>query len=872
MGKLKPILLTCVMLYLFAEVSFGAVSKKTDPEVLSQANWITIPFVENKGQLEDPNTLFYSDIFVGRVSVNRDGSIGYYLAGKNADDQKQITEITKRLCGALKTAPSGAQKATARVSYFRGKDPQKWVTDIPTFDCVNMGEITPGISLKLKAHGNNVEKIISVLPGADPQKIQLLIEGAKELRLTAEGELEVHTGAGSLRFSQPLAYQWIDGKKAPVDVAYTIKGRSYGFKLAAYDQTKELIIDPLITAIFAGTTGEETRPSCMAADSQGNIYVAGKSAGQLAVFKFDIGLEKLLGSALFGKYLDGWPYRNIFDIAIDDQDAIYLVGGTMDSNFPVTEGAFDTEIGGGEGEDGFVIKFNADLNTILASTFIGKKETDVAFGLTLDPNDNVYVVGMTVNPDFQGDGPTPFPTSPGAYDTDPGEPGKTKAFIARLDSELKNLGAATLLGYNGDENSGDFRLQDRVYDVAIDADGNVVVAGETQSTRFPVTSNCADAKFGGRWESFISKFDPNLQNLLASTFLGGANDERINVLQIDSDNKIVIAGWTTSSDFPVIQDNFDTSYNLYEDGFVSRLNSELTTIEASTFLGGDGTEQVSDMVIYEDGRVLLCGGTGSSNFPITDNAHDDTFNGPSTNDFYKGDGFITIFDPTFTTCSESTFLGGRFFDHIVSVLLNNQDIVLAGETSSDNFPYVVELKGDSDAFVCRFNTDETPQPLPSAGSGHWLSKSYVHEVSSLYLDIDICEDGSFRGTWDVYICAPGCVLRKNPSFEPIFGTIDFEKKTGLLNMPESEGCMDIPFVIDKQTSDYLRISINPGEELSNCYGSTKSVLYYQGESENGKCDDEPIGPGENPGGGGGSGGCFMSIFDDSGTCLRAFFE
>ena len=670
MNGRKAVILTCLALFILMNIASGAVLRTTDfdPAVLSKANRITIPFVENKGQLEDANILYYANTFAARVAVNRDGSIAYRLA-KNQRGKEDLSLLIRETPGtALRTAPKGERKAAAKANHFMGKDPQKWVTDIPTFNSVNMGEIYAGVSLKLQAHGNNVEKIFSVGPGADPQKIRLFIEGAKELRLTAEGELEVHTGVGSLRFSQPLAYQWIDGRKAPVDVAYTVKGRSYGFKLAAYDQTKELIIDPLITAIFQGTTGAVTRPSCMTADSQGNIYVAGKSDGQLAVFKFDSRLEKLLGSALFDRMpYHGWLYHNIFDIAIDDQDAIYLAGGTMASNFPVTEGAFDTEIAGEV--DGFVIKFNADLNTILASTFIGTREVDVAFGLTLDSNDNVYVVGMTVNPEYQGDNLTPFPTSPGAYDTDPGEPGKTKAFIARLDSELKSLGAATLLGYNGDENRGDYRLQDIAYDVAIDADGNVVIAGETQSPRFPVSSNCADAKFGGDWESFISKFDPNLQNLLASTFLGGANDERINVLGIGPGNKIVVAGWTTSSDFPVIQDNFDTSYNLYEDGFVSKLNSDLTTIEASTFLGGDGTEQVSDMVIHEDGRVLVCGGTGSANFPVTDNAHDDTFNGPSTNDFYKGDGFITIFDPTLTTCSESTFLGGRFFDHIVSVLL-----------------------------------------------------------------------------------------------------------------------------------------------------------------------------------------------------------
>lgn len=403
---------------------------------------------------------------------------------------------------------------------------------------------------------------------------------------------------------------------------------------------------------------------------------------------------------------------NVFDISVDSQDAIYLVGGTSDKNFPVTEGAFDTELEDGwygATEEGFVIKYNADLNTILASTFIGAREDDVVFGLAVDTNDNVYVVGKTTNPVYNADdGVTPFPTTPGAYDTNLGVRSKTKAFIALLDSGLQNLLASTLLGYNGDENRDDYNLDDHAYDVAIDADGNVVVAGGTQSKSFPVTSNCADATFQGGWESFVSKFDPDLQNLLASTFLGGANNERVNVLGIDPNNAIVVAGWTLSSDFPVVQGNFDTSYNLYEDGFVSRLNSELTTIEASTFLGGDGAEQVSDMVILEDGTVLLCGGTGSSNFPVTKESYDPIFNGGHTGDFYEGDGFLTILD---------------------------------------------------------------------------------------------------------------------------------------------------------QPPDKLRISINPGEETSNCFGSTGSRLNYQGESGNGKCNDVLIGPDKDKdsGGGGGGGGCFVSV-------------
>ena len=558
---------------------------------MTKANRITIPFVENKGQLEEPNVLFYSNTFIGRVSVNKDASIGYELGPSSGDKEKQHHSIRETLGGALKPLPSGGQKATAKVSHFRGKDPAKWVKDLSTFNTVDMGEVYKGIRLSLQAHGNNVEKIFHVQPGADPKAIQLTVEGADALRLTPQGELEVNAGTRSMRFTRPVAYQNVDGKKTPVDVAYAVNGKSYGFKVAAYDRTKELIIDPLITAIFQGTTKEYTKPQCMAADSQGNsIYVAGHSANQLAVFKFDSQLETLQGSALFGQ--SGVFYPSVYDIAIDSQGAVYLVGSTEDENFFVTEGSFDTVFECGEyyyfRADGFIIKYNADLNTILASTFIGEDGNDVAFGLAIDSNDNVYVVGGMKNPVNSADAAeddTPFPTTSGAYDTNPGQYNKTKAFVALLDSGLQTLQASTLLGSNGEEKGNDHYMNDSAFDVAIDADGNIVVAGRTRSSDFPVTDNCADDSFQGESEAFVAKFDPNLQQLLASNFIGGANEEKANVLAIDANNEIVVAGWTLSSDFPVVQGNYDTSYSAYEDGFVSRLNSELTAITASTFIG-----------------------------------------------------------------------------------------------------------------------------------------------------------------------------------------------------------------------------------------------------------------------------------------------
>jgi hypothetical protein len=375
-----------------------------------------------------------------------------------------------------------------------------------------------------------------------------------------------------------------------------------------------------------------------------------------------------------------------------------------------------------------------------------------------------------------------------------------------------------------------------------------------------------DANFQGESEAFVSKFDPDLKQLLASTFLGGASGEQANVLDVTGNNEILVAGWTMSSDFPVFQGSYDTGYNCYEDGFVSRLSNDLTAISASTFLGGDGVEQVSDIGIGDDGKVFVCGGTDSSDFPVTGNADDRTFNGSLANShtskFHDGDGFITIFDQALTILSNSTYLGGRSGDHSTAILINKDDIIVAGETRSDNFPYMIEAKGDSDGFVCRFNPNDSPEPLPSARPGHWRSNDSGF-ADMIHLDIDICEDGSYTGIWRMYFCLNdlNCYIADDFPPEPVTGTMEFQNISGTLSL--NEECKNLPITIIKQSPDKLRIGIVPDDEKDNCLGSIMSYLTYQGESEYGKCqvgpdDDDDT---DNDGGGGG-GGCFLKSIDD----------
>ena len=167
--------------------------------------------------------------------------------------------IKESLVGTSISNVKGEEKAETKVNYFKGKDSKKWRSGVETYNLVSMGEVYKGIELKLKAYGNNVEKLFYVKPGYDSEKIKVKMEGAKGLKVNKKGELEASTGLGVVKFTKPVAYQKIKGEKKSVDVAYDInKGNTYGFNVGNYDKKRPLIINPrlsttLLIIIFSST-------------------------------------------------------------------------------------------------------------------------------------------------------------------------------------------------------------------------------------------------------------------------------------------------------------------------------------------------------------------------------------------------------------------------------------------------------------------------------------------------------------------------------------------------------------------------------------------------------------------------------------------
>ena len=233
----------------------------------------------------------------------------------------------------------------------------------------------------------------------------------------------------------------------------------------------------------------------------------------------------------------------------------------------------------------------------------------------------------------------------------------------------------------------------------------------TSSSDFPTTIGAYDTSYGGDRDAFVSKLNSDLTNLLASTFLGGSERDHGGAIAIDQNGNIYAAGHTDSSDFPITTGAYDTSYGGYGDAFVSKLNSDLTNLLASTYLGGSSDEWGNSIVLDPDGNVFLAGDTESSDFPSTPSAYDISFNGVNS------DTFVSKLNSDLTNLLSSTYLGGTFDEWGNSIATDSSgNIYLAGETNSSDFPTTTNAYdtsyngGYGDAFISKLNSDFDKPP------------------------------------------------------------------------------------------------------------------------------------------------------------------
>lgn len=331
------------------------------------------------------------------------------------------------------------------------------------------------------------------------------------------------------------------------------------------------------------------------------------------------------------------------------------------------------------------------IDPLLVSTFVGATSFEAARTIAKDIHGDIIVAGQVVGSDFL---PADWAT-PGAFDTT--VHGSHDVFVAKLTSDLSTVLAVTFIGGT------DF---DEVHGLGVDSAGNIFISGMTESPDYPVVGGLGTIR-RGRFDVFVSKLSNDLSTLSASTLVGGSADENALALAVDAADNVVIAGFTTSSDYPTTPGALDTVFDGEADAFVTKLANTLADpLLASTFLGGSGDEQAEGLVVDGLGNVFVAGLTRSADFPTTASAVDRTLDGP------LGDAFISKLASDLSgPLLASTLLGGSSYDAAHAIALDGPgNVIVTGETNSVDFPttvgaFDVEHNGFGDVFVTQVMPD-----------------------------------------------------------------------------------------------------------------------------------------------------------------------
>jgi gliding motility-associated-like protein len=254
---------------------------------------------------------------------------------------------------------------------------------------------------------------------------------------------------------------------------------------------------------------------------------------------------------------------------------------------------------------------------------------------------------------------------------------------------------------------------DGPYTIETDNAGNVYIAGYSISTAFPLQA-LPGAYFqsasGGATDAFIMKFSNN-GALLWTTYYGGSGSEESHRLAIDGSNNIYMAGWTSSTNFPL--QNLAGAYNqsVYgggtRDAFLVKFSNS-GTLQWATYYGGSGSETAFSLAIDVSNNVYMAGQTSSStNFPLQN------LGGAFNQSVYGGinDAFLVKFSNT-GTLLWSTYYGGSGAEQENSVGIDGVgNVYIVGSTTSNNLPlqnlagaYNQSLiAGSYDAFLVKFS-------------------------------------------------------------------------------------------------------------------------------------------------------------------------
>lgn len=295
----------------------------------------------------------------------------------------------------------------------------------------------------------------------------------------------------------------------------------------------------------------------------------------------------------------------------------------------------------------------------------------------------------------------------------------TDAFISKYSADGTTMIWTTFVG-GGDDVHG----TETSNSLICDKFNNIYLYGVTSSDDFPIQGGYQSTFGGGTTlainfngtnfhndgtDIFIVKFSSNGQNLLGSTYMGGALNDGVNYkissgvynnvtaydslttnygdqyrgeIMLDSLGNCLVASCSRSTNFPVLN-AFQPLNAGKQDGVIFKLSADLSALQWSSYYGGSENDACYSVKIDSSYNIVFAGGTCSSNLPGMGSGWQASYNGGKT------DGFVAKLNQTGTVLTNGSYLGTANYDQAFFVEIDrNDNVFVLGQSTGGTFPVI----------------------------------------------------------------------------------------------------------------------------------------------------------------------------------------
>lgn len=375
---------------------------------------------------------------------------------------------------------------------------------------------------------------------------------------------------------------------------------------SANDYATAIAVDKAGNAYITGYTNSMDLPTANAAQSVPGGGACGPADRLTTCFDaFVAKLDPTGATWIYLTYLGGSSDDLAQSIAVDAAGSAAVTGSTLSPDFPVVRAIY-SDFGGGA-SDGYMAKFDPSGSQLLFSTYLGGSGDDFGTGIAFDSGGGIYLTGYSNSPDLPTTAGPQASYSGGTCGALTSTFPCFDAYAAKLSAEGSSREFLTYLGGSG----GDYG-----HGIAVDAAGNVTIAGMTTSQDFPVTIPTYQTSGGGsNTDAFVLRLNSAGTALAYSTYLGGIGAEAATGVAVDASGRAFITGYVHGSGFPLLN-AVQTANGGFYDAFLAVLNADGTGLGFSTYLGGTGHDKARAVAVDRFGNAYLAGETFSADYPV----------------------------------------------------------------------------------------------------------------------------------------------------------------------------------------------------------------------------------------------------------------